>query len=312
MNKNKLEHLLSDDDIIIIDFREHLKASEKYIDVEIHNDDFIWKGSIPYFYRRTGLFIENESDLAQYLSDIKIFFSKKNVESFIAMETKRWETDMSGKKTTKEFFDCLLSMEWNSVEIDFPTNPNWARRIQDIKEFGYTLATNTNMQNPNNISIKGTHILLLPIPKGGGTGYEIMSDSFKKKAINALNSTNIFELSSANKHGLIPDHKFPEIRWDENTKTENESLEDSEITDKFQLLENQRNLQKREICRKCFQSGTRGIIFGINYFYKGDINWDNSIPKIGKEAEKGCIGCAWYDIQKWRESLNKIIKGIKS
>jgi hypothetical protein len=114
---------------------------------------------------------------------------------------------MSGKKTTKEFFDKLLNLKWNSVEQDFPANPNWARRIQDIKEFGYTLATHTNMRI-NSTNSNGTHILLLPIPKGGGTGYEIMSTSFKNKAIKALNSINAFELSSANKHGLMPDHKF--------------------------------------------------------------------------------------------------------
>lgn len=47
------------------------------------------------------------------------------------------------------------------------------------------------------------------------------------------------------------------------------------------------------------------MIFGIKYFYAGDENWNKHIPKIGKEAEKGCIGCAWYDIATWRKSLNQ-------
>lgn len=291
----------------VIAFREHSKASEKYVDVKIENsDNFIWEGSIPYYYRRTGLFIETESDLVIYLKKIKSFFSESNIQSFKEKERNRWDNEMSGKKTTKEFFDKLLNLKWNSVEKDFPANPNWARRIQDIKEFGYTLATHTNMRI-NTTNSNGTHILLLPIPKGGGTGYEIMSTSFKKKAICALNSINAFELSSANKHGLIPDHKFPEIRWDNNTKQENESLSKDEIKLKFQLLDNQRNLQKREICRKCFQTNRRGVIFGIEYFYDGEIKWDENIPKNGKDAEKGCIGCAWYDIQKWRDSLNELL-----
>lgn len=33
--------------------------------------------------------------------------------------------------------------------------------------------------------------------------------------------------------------------------------------------------------------------------------WDASIPRKGKEAEKGCIGCPWYDIARWREALIK-------
>ena len=43
---------------------------------------------------------------------------------------------------------------------------------------------------------------------------------------------------------------------------------------------------------------------------QGDVteNWDSSIPKNGKSAEKGCIGCAWYDIERWRQELIKKLK----
>jgi hypothetical protein len=295
-----------DKDIKVIKFREHSKASEKYIDVEIYeNSEIIWNGSIPYFYRRTGLFIEDEQSLIEYLNKIKIHFSKDNINTFIVMEKKRWEDEMSGKKTTKGFFDILLNMKWNSIDNDLPNNPNWARRIQDIKEFGYTLATNTNMRIENSEE-KGTHILLVPLPKGAINGYEVMSEEFKKKAIKALKSINSFEAKKVT-HGLIPDHKFPEIRWDTETKECNENLTEDEITTKFQLLDNQRNLQKREVCRQCFQTKKRGLIFGINYFYKGNENWSIDIPQVGKDAEKGCEGCAWYDIEAWRDSLNKAI-----
>ena len=87
-----------------------------------------------------------------------------------------------------------------------------------------------------------------------------------------------------------------------------DDMTDDEIRAKFQLLTNQRNQQKREVCRNCFQTGKRGTIYGISYFYKGDENWDKSIPTKGKEAEKGCVGCPWYDIQNWKEHLMKLIK----
>ena len=53
-----------------------------------------------------------------------------------------------------------------------------ARRVQNIKEFGYTLATDTRRQ------VKGkyetdTHIQLIPLPKDGVTSYEVMSPAFK-------------------------------------------------------------------------------------------------------------------------------------
>ena len=63
--------LLNNKHIIVEAFREHSKASEKYIDVTIiQPDGYSWKGSIPYFYRRTSLFIETPKDLVDYLNNI--------------------------------------------------------------------------------------------------------------------------------------------------------------------------------------------------------------------------------------------------
>lgn len=300
--------LLNNKYIIVERFREHSKASEKYIDVTIVQEDgFIWKGSIPYFYRRTGLFIETPEDLAGYLNEIYPLFSQNAINEFVQTETKRWNTELSGKETTKGFFDKLINLQWNSVQYNLPTNKNWARRVQDIKEFGYTLATDTRRQVEGK-SETDTHIQLIPLPKGGVTGYEVMSPAFKAKAIAAMGGINAYELSSANKHGLLPDHKFPEIRWDEKTRAENpDEMSVEEITEKFQLIDNQRNQQKRETCRRCFQTGIRGKLYGINYYYAGSEIWNPEIPKIGKDAEIGCVGCGWYDIQKWRESLNNFI-----
>lgn len=246
--------LLNNKYIIVERFREHSKASEKYIDVTIVQEDgFTWKGSIPYFYRRTGLFIETPEDLAEYLNEIYPLFSKKAIEEFVNVEVKRWNTELSGKETTKGFFDKLINLEWNSVQYDLPANKNWARRVQDIKEFGYTLATDTRRQ------VKGkyetdTHIQLVPLPKGGVTGYEVMSPAFKAKAISVMEGINAYELSSANKHGLLPDHKFPEIRWDEKTREENpDEMSKAEIIEKFQLIDNQRNQQKEKLAEDVFR-----------------------------------------------------------
>lgn len=85
---------------------------------------------------------------------------------------------------------------------------------------------------------------------------------------------------------------------------ENEKIE-------FQLIDNQRNQQKREVCRKCFQTNKRGTIFGIDFYYSGDVDWPENVPKTGKDAESGCIGCGWYDIQEWRKSLNLLLSTIK-
>ena len=84
-------------------------------------------------------------------------------------------------------------------------------------------------------------------------------------------------------------------------------MTDEEIRQKFQLLTNQRNQQKREVCRTCFQTGKRGAIYGINYYYAGTENWSEGCPVSGPDAERGCIGCGWYDMEAWRKALNDSI-----
>lgn len=198
-------------------------------------------------------------------------------------------------------------MRWTCVEHALPRNPNFARRTQDIKEMGYSLAMQSLFCKKCNKST--THLLLIPLEKGAETGYEVFSKKLKNKILKVLDGYNAFEGKPTNPASLIPDHKFPEISWDENTKEENpDDMTDDEIRSKFQLLDNQRNLEKREACRKVFQTGKRGTIFGIKYYYEGDENWPDNVPKVGKTAEKGWIGTPWYDIEKWRQSLNRDIE----
>lgn len=293
-----LQVLFKDTEFTIISIRKDLKSSEQYVDVRInHQNGEIWEGSIPYYYRRTGLFIENPIDLLAYLTSIKNYFIKSHIIKFQKEEKKFWSENVTKSDVTVHFFNELIKLKWTS---QFPQNDNPQRRIQDIKEKGYTISSKRNGRKAER--------LLLPIPRGIASGYEIFSINFRKKALKTLNQINVYELSSANKHGLLPDHKFPEIRWNETTRTENpDEMSEFEIKEKFQLIDNQRNQQKREACRKCFQTGQRGKLYGVNYFYAGNENWSNDFPKIGKEAEKGCVGCGWYDIQKWRDSLNKLI-----
>ncbi len=50
--------------------------------------------------------------------------------------------------------------------------------------------------------------------------------------------------------------------------------------------------------------GLPGYLMGVKYFYEGDEDWPAGCPDTGKEAEEGCIGCGWYDVEAWRQSLN--------
>lgn len=291
--------------IAIPGMREHSKASEKYVDVVFTYGDKKWHGSIPTTYRRTGLDLETREAIEEYLNKVYEAIAPGNHERWKAEQAAFW-AGKSRADVTKAFFDRLQSFEWTCVSCQLPANPNWARRVQDLKEFGYTLATNTS-KFCNSCAGSRTHLLLLPLPRGGETGYEVWSPALRKRILSVLGNVDVYEGKVA--HHLLPDHKFPEIRWDSQTRRENiEGLTDAEIRQQFQLLNNQRNQQKREICRTCAQTGTRGYPFGIKFYYAGDSNWPTDVPRVGKAAEAGCFGCGWYDLGAWRAALSERLR----
>jgi hypothetical protein len=297
--------------IEIMDSRQrkiHSKASEEYVQVKFTYQNSVWEGWVPVKYRRTGTNIETDDELYKYLNNVYNQLDPKEYPKWLKDQETFWE-EKSRAIVTKGFFDCLIKGGWQCVNCTLPKNPNWARRIQDLKDFGYTLSTDTN-RYCERCKSNTSHILLIPIARYGieGFGYEIISTVLRKRILKVLNNFDVYE----NRIGghLLPDHKFSEIRWDELTKSKlSDEMSDEDIRDKFQLLSNQRNQQKREVCRNCYQTGERGTIFGIPYFHIGTNKWDESIPKIGKEAEQGCRGCAWYDISEWRDNIIKQLGG---
>lgn len=317
----KIQDFLKGSNITVIEFLDNSKASEYYVRTQFVQDDgFDYTTIVPYVYRRTGLELKNEQEIADYLKSVKKYFTKEWIDSWKAKEEKECLADIEnkekknkdklsrGKKATEivtpNFLRVLLTLEETSGD-KLPANRNPQRRLQDLKDSGYTIPI-------VQYGLEKTTCTLLPFPKHEEMGYEKgFTKQFKARVIRLLRQKNAFEAKVTHVKSLIPDHKFSEVRWDEETKAENSmDMSDDEIIQKFQLLDNQRNQQKREVCRKCFQEGTRGTIYGIEYFYEGDGKWDSKIPTKGKDAENGCLGCPWYDIERWREKLNEHIKKI--
>lgn len=294
--------------IRIIESRSHSKASEKYLDIEVRfpsGEELSW--SVPTEYRRTGVDL-NEStadELTDYIVSYVQSCSPANWAKWREEQEAFWAT-RGGAVVTKPFFDALASdFTWKSGESDLPVNPNSQRRIQDLKEMGYTLATHTNMTDKAT-GKKCTHHILMPVPRGGVTGYETISPALKSRIIALLGAYDAFEGKIIGKHSLLPDHKFPEIRWDDATRRESlEALGDAQLRNDFQLRNNQRNQQKREVCRNCFQTGKRPYPYGVKFYYEGGEDWPADVSTRGKTAESGCVGCGWYDLEKWRQSVKK-------
>lgn len=97
-------------------------------------------------------------------------------------EKKVWE--QSNADVTKEFFFALLTFRPVTV---FPPNDNPARRIQDIKDAGYTIATIHHYDGKKSARI------LLPIPKSAEMGYETFTPQFKARVIRLLKGINAYE-----------------------------------------------------------------------------------------------------------------------
>lgn len=289
--------------------RSHTKASEQYVDVSFRYPEAgsEWTGSVPIHYRRTGLFCHTVEDVVETLEGAYDEMHPRKREQWLKEQEEYWNTQKSRAKTTRGFFEELKDAEWTCQNCELPDNPNWARRTQDLKEFGYTIATETGRRCAD-CGQNATHLIMLRIPRGGVMGYETWSGELRERILNVLGHYDPYE-DSVRRGSLLPDHKFPEIRWDEATKEENpEDMSDEEIRGKFQLLSNQRNQQKREVCRHCFQTGQRGKPFGVAFFYEGGSTWPDDVPQTGKDAEEGCHGCGWYDMDRWRQELNEFIE----
>ncbi|MBQ7191001.1 MAG: hypothetical protein IJR99_16475 [Kiritimatiellae bacterium] len=236
--------------------------------------------------------------LIELIRKAKLCLSESNIVAFKArIKPQVKKIFGAGATVTIPIFLRLLNHcgEWVCNKVFHNENPQ--RRIQDIKESGFTLVTKFE-------SGRKTYHMLLPFDPIKSFTYEQIPAPIRRRIFAVHKGINAFtgEIASTS---CLPDHKFSEIRWDKDTPESNESLTEKDMLAKFQIVPESINQAKREVCRKCFQTGKRGMLNGIKFFYKGGELWDERIPKLGKEAEAGCVGCFWYDMLAWRNALHK-------
>lgn len=306
----------------------HSKADEVYIEVQFPFGETHWNLWIPIYYRRTGLFLDypgkdklhdpenadTKNVLYDYLNKVYTGLPKTSEElaSWVQTQIAWWDENKSKAKVTVDYFKGSVrnTGKWMCTHCLQPGNTNPQRRIQDIKDIGYTVATKTNCICPT-CNRKRTFIMMIPIARDGvGNGYEQWSPVLREKIISVLGGIDAY--SNKKNANVLPDHKFPEIRWDQKTKAKNpDTMTPEQVRAKFQLLTNQNNEAKREACRKCRQTGKRPYPYGIKFYYdrdgKGVETWSAPVER-GAEAESGCVGCCWYDFEAWRNGLKKVIK----
>ena len=71
---------------------DNTTASETYIRTKFTQDDgFSWETVVPFYIRRSGLFLDDEQELAAYLTSIKPYFQKSEMEKWKKRERAKWE-----------------------------------------------------------------------------------------------------------------------------------------------------------------------------------------------------------------------------
>jgi len=286
-----------------VGFFDHAKATERYAIVAVTDGLISKEWYVPYYYRRTNVRIETVENLVQYLKSVIPLLNSSRVADFKA-SIKKQKKVLFGKNAsvTLPIFEKLLNNcgEWVWNKEFVSSNPQ--RRIQDLKEMGFTIATK--------IAEKKTYHMLMPFDMVSAPTYETIPAKVRNAIIKVLGGIDAYSGKPAN-ISVLSDHKFPEIRWEAGMEESNESLSEVDLKIKFQLVPERINQAKREVCRKCFQTGLRGKLNGIDFYYHGSEKWPDNIPTTGVVAKVGCVGCFWYDMMEWRKELNKLIKKSK-
>lgn len=277
----------------------HSKAAEEHLNVRfLYPDRDPWDLAFPIKCRRAGLDLDTEEEIVEYLEEMHEHLQVEKITQWRVEAEGFWRKSKSS--VTKPIFEKLAQdFSWHTYG-ELPKTSNPARRLQDLKEAGFTIGTRKRDGS------RDLEFMLVPRPMIGSTGYEYWSGALRARIVRVLRSFDAFEGKVGNPKHLLPDHKFPEIRWDRDTRRDSlEHLTEREILADFQLITNQRNQQKREVCRRCVDTGDRGSPFGLEYYYSGGKRWPENVPTTGKDAEAGCKGCGWYDLHRWRVSLQE-------
>lgn len=295
----KLSQLLPKD-IEVTRLYIHTKLKQEIAETTFKDGTFEFHTFVPYIYIDKGINNNTEEQVAGYLCSIKQFFTRSWISRWKREQTKEWNTTYKNRGETKPFFKKLLSLEL--VEETFG-NPNYASRIRDIRKLGYTITAIHNPETGNYARI------MLPLPISAESRYETVPKNVTQTLARMKRYIEAYSGDRMNEKFLLADHKFPESRWDESTPRDNRAdMSETEILQKFQLLDNASNLRKKQMCESCVMTGKRPSIYGLTFFYKGKIKWDENIPIRGKDAEEGCVGCPWYDIEEWKMHFNERFK----
>ncbi len=170
------------------------------------------------------------------------------------------------------------------IQLDQDESGNWYKMI---------LCPNCGIKTVHR-KLKSTEIVTEDLKARTGIPVKIA-----KRAKELFSCIDEYSMRTEAAKVLEIDHRTPQVRWTSN-ESDNASLTDEQIKEKFMLLTSPNNLLKSRVCEECARTNKRGRGYKeITFWYVGDENYTDDI---------GCVGCFWHNPSKWRKELNKKIK----
>lgn len=212
---------IGDPDIRVSGFCANTKASELFAVVSYAdgNEAPLWY--VPYQYRRTSTFVDTVDELISLLKSAKSQLNRRYIDSYKDRIGKSIHSYFGRRASvTIPIFEKLLGRcgmwVWNK---EFH-NENPQRRIQDIKESGFTVATRFHDRR--------TYHMLLPFDPVRAATYETIPAPVRRAIFKVHKGVNAYTGEPASV-SCLPDHKFSELRWDKDTPESNEGLTEDEM-----------------------------------------------------------------------------------
>lgn len=263
----------------------------------------VWEGCFPLHYSPMSLRFDIKV-IDPLLSVAYNQMKPGSIGGYIDKTKNLWLRDT--KSETYNVFKGLLSGKWECRSCrKGKKNNQQSARIRDIKKKGFVVATQIRMCATCKKKQYHDILLVFDIESKTKTKPEFrkpISALMEKKIKKTLGCKDVFFDRVMNYGELHMDHKFPSQRWTK-PETDNGSLTESEIKNKFQLLTHQSNMLKSRLCDECCETGIRPGFLGIKWFYSGDENW----VKNDKDGS-GCNGCPWFDLAEWKNKINIELK----
>lgn len=297
---------MSGDKISIEKIIHNRRASETYVIASFGGDKSYMLPISGHRYD-FSIDIENEEEVISYLNSLSEYLAPEAIGRWYSGLEEQYVEMLSERQLA--FLKEMASSEGvcRYCSEVYNASPNPQATVRELKDKGFYICT--VQKYCDKAKMHKTYDFLSPIPPYKlSARTETIPEKTRKQVKQIYGSKDSF--SGCTDHSVLPDHKFPEIRWGVNPQlSSNTDLTDEEARNKFQPMTNRFNLMKKEACKKCFAEGIRQYPYGIKFYYQGTDKWAENIPQSGSEAESGCVGCGWYDLLKWKEELNKKING---